>query len=80
MWGAIVALHGRYPRHLGELKIGWWKDEAHTEILCALAVWRAEIDEMGNDRAKRSSSRQLKIAAHCEQGGGVAKQWVLERE
>ena len=24
-WGAIVALHGRYPRHLEHLKDGWWR-------------------------------------------------------
>jgi len=47
MWGAIVALHGRYPRHLENLKDRWWTDEAHTETLCALAVWRAEIDDKG---------------------------------
>jgi hypothetical protein len=43
-WGAIVALHGRYPRPLEHLKDGWWADAAQTETLCVLAVWRAEID------------------------------------
>jgi hypothetical protein len=49
MWGTIVALHGRYPRALGVLKDEWWTDESHTETLCALAVWRAEIDDSGQD-------------------------------
>jgi hypothetical protein len=49
MWGAIVTLHGRYPRALGALKDEWWTDEAHTETLCALAVWLAEIDDAGQD-------------------------------
>ncbi|MGO8905189.1 MAG: hypothetical protein ACLQMH_06130 [Solirubrobacteraceae bacterium] len=44
-----VALHGRYPRHLQDLKHGWWTDEVHTETLCAPAVWRAEIDDAGQD-------------------------------
>jgi len=30
MWGRVVALHDRYPRHLEHLKDGWWTDEAHT--------------------------------------------------
>jgi hypothetical protein len=30
MWGGIVALHGRYPTSLAELKDGWWKSEAHV--------------------------------------------------
>src|ERR1700684_2683045 len=33
MWGGIVALHGRYPTALAELKDGWWKSEAHVETL-----------------------------------------------
>ena len=40
-WGAIVALHGRYPRQLEQLKDGWWNDEATTETLAAFAAWRS---------------------------------------
>src|ERR1700678_2685130 len=47
MWGGIVALHGRYPTSLGEMKEGWWKSEAHVETLCALVVWRQWIDDAG---------------------------------
>jgi hypothetical protein len=49
MWGAIVALHGRYPVQLEALKDRWWTDEFTTETLCALAVWRAELDDTGHD-------------------------------
>lgn len=78
VWGAIVALHGRYPRHLGELKIGWWSDEAHTEILCALAVWRAEIDDTGNDpREEIAFHAQLADYQHTlrSEPGGTAQTW-----
>ena len=78
MWGAIVALHGRYPRHLEALKDEWWTDEAHTEILCALAVWRAEIDDAGEDpREELAFHTQLADYAHAlrQQGGGVTKAW-----
>jgi hypothetical protein len=57
MWGQVVALHGRYPRQLEKLKGEWWKDESQTETLCALAVWRAEIDDSGEDPAKSSPSK-----------------------
>jgi len=77
-WGAIVALHGRYPRQLENLKDGWWTDEAHTEILCALAAWRAEIDDTGNDpRQELAFHNQLADYAQTlrQQGGGVTKAW-----
>src|SRR5258708_36647358 len=50
MWGAIVALHGRYPRDLGHLKAGWWEHTAHVEMLCALVVWRDWIDQADDPR------------------------------
>ena len=55
-WGAVVALHGRYPRQLEHLKDGWWRDEATTETLGALAAWRSEIDSSGRDPARSSRS------------------------
>lgn len=78
MWGAIVALHARYPRQLEHLKHGWWNDESHTETLCALTVWRAEIDEMGRDpREELAFHHQVTDFAHTlrQQGGGLAKTW-----
>jgi hypothetical protein len=49
MWGAIVALRGRYPEQLETLKDEWWTDESTTETLAALTVWRAELDETRQD-------------------------------
>ena len=79
MWGAVVALHARYPRHLGALKDEWWLDDAHTEMLCALAVWRGEIDDAGGDpREELAFHGQLEAYTRVlrEQGGGVARAWV----
>lgn len=78
MWGAIVALHGRYPRALAALKDEWWTDDAHTETLCALAVWRAEIDDAGQDpREELAFQTQLADYSHTlrQEGGGVTKAW-----
>jgi hypothetical protein len=78
MWGAIVVLHGRYPRYLQALKDQWWTDEAHTEILCALAAWRAEIDDAGDDpREELAFQAQLTDYSQVlrQQGGGVSKAW-----
>jgi hypothetical protein len=78
MWSAVVALHGRYPRHLQDVQTGWWEDESETETLCALAVWRAEIDEAGEDpREELGFQHQLADYAQVlrQQGGGVEKTW-----
>jgi hypothetical protein len=78
MWGAIVGLHGRYPRALGPLKDEWWTDESHTETLCAIAVWRAEIDDSGQDpREELAFQAQLADYSHTlrQEGGGVTKAW-----
>lgn len=77
-WGAIVALHGRYPRRLEHLEEGWWNDEATTEMLCALAVWRSEIDNSGRDpREELAFHHQLADYADIlrQQSGGVDKTW-----
>jgi hypothetical protein len=78
MWGTIVALHGRYPVQLGALKDTWWADESQTETLCALAVWRAELDDTGQDpRDELAFQTQLADYAQVlrQQGGGVTKAW-----
>jgi hypothetical protein len=78
MWGAIVALHGRYPRTLGALKDQWWTDESHSETLCALAIWRAEIDDSGPD-PREELAFQAQLADYSQslrhEGGGVTKAW-----
>jgi hypothetical protein len=78
MWGAIVALHGRYPRHLEALRDKWWKDDSQTETLCALAAWRAQLDDTGQDpREELAFQNQLADYAQAlrQQGGGVTKAW-----
>ena len=77
--GSIVALHGRYPRHLEHLKDGWWEDEATAETVCALAVWRAEIDQHGRDpREELAFHHQLADIADRlrQQGGGIENRWT----
>jgi hypothetical protein len=78
MWGAVVALYARYPRHLEALKEGWWLDDAHTEILCALAVWRAQIDD-GAENPREELAFQVQLDNYAsvlrQQGGGVATAW-----
>jgi len=79
MWGAIVALRGRYARLLEPLKDGWWHDATDTETLCALAVWRAEIDDAGSDpREELAFQAQLAEFSRAlrEKGGGVSRTWV----
>jgi hypothetical protein len=76
MWGQIVALHGRYPRALSALKEGWWTDDAQTETLCALVIWRAELDDAGIDpRDELAFQTQLSDYSHVlrHEGGGVTK-------
>jgi hypothetical protein len=78
MWGAVVALHGRYPRHLAHLNHGWWNDEAHTETLCALATWRNELDDNGTDpREELAFQHQLTDYSNLlrQESGGVTKTW-----
>jgi hypothetical protein len=78
MWEKIVALHGRYPRALGALKEGWWTDDAQRETLCALVVWRAELDDAGVDpRDELAFQTQLSDYSHVlrQEGGGVTKAW-----
>jgi len=78
MWGAVVALHGRYPRQLAALKDEWWTDEPQTETLCALAVWRAELDDTGQD-PREELAFQAQLADYAQtlrhEGGGVTKAW-----
>jgi hypothetical protein len=78
MWGQIVALHRRYPKALARLQQGWWTDAELSEPLCALAVWRAEIDNGGVDpREELAFNLQLRELSHVlrQAGGGVTKTW-----
>jgi hypothetical protein len=78
MWGQVVALHGRYPKALAWLQEGWWRDEEQTEMLCALATWRAELDDAGVDaREELAFHLQLRELSQVlrQAGGGVTKAW-----
>lgn len=78
MWGQIVALHGRYPKALAWLQDEWWSEEQLVEPLCALAVWRGEIDDAGVDpREELAFQGQIDVFAEKlrRQGGGVTKAW-----
>jgi hypothetical protein len=79
MWGAIVALHGRYPDELRGLQQGWWNDTAQVETLCALVAWRDSLDDTGSD-PREELDFQLNIAEFgrrlSQQGGGVTKAWT----
>ena len=79
MWGAIVALRVRYPRHLGSLKDLWWNDESHTETLCALAVWRGDLDDGALD-PREEVSFQTQLAEYAatlgREAGGVDRAWT----
>lgn len=48
-WGAIAALHSRYPRQLEALQENWWEDNDLLERLCAVAHWRQQLDEHASD-------------------------------
>lgn len=78
MWGSIVALHGRYPTALAELKDGWWESEAHVETLCALVIWRQRIDDACRDPLKELAFQvNLSDYGHTlrQEGGGVTRAW-----
>jgi hypothetical protein len=78
MWGAIVALRGRYPEQLQALKDKWWTDESTTETLAALAAWRAELDETRQAPATSSPSKPNSTTtpnSYAKKGGGVTKLW-----
>jgi hypothetical protein len=78
MWGQILALHRRYPKALARLQQGWWTDAELLEPLCALAVWRAEIDDTGVDpREELAFNLQLRELSQVlrQAGGGVTKTW-----
>jgi hypothetical protein len=82
MWGRIVALHGRYPKALSALKDGWWTDDAQTETLCGLAIWRAELDDAGIDpRDELAFQTQLSDYSHTldKEGGGVTRHGTPDR-
>jgi hypothetical protein len=79
MWGAIVALHGRYPTALGNLKTGWWETEGRVETLCALVIWRDWIDRWATDpRDELTFHAQLSDYGRelRQESGSVSSAWT----
>jgi hypothetical protein len=81
MWGAVVALHGRYPRHLEHLHTGWWSDESQAETLYALARTPAKssLSTISSTRTPTSSAsrgaalkRRGTLVRHRRIGPGVS--------
>ena len=77
-WGAIVALHARYPDALSALKEEWWRNASHLETLSALAVWRQWIDDAGRD-PREELAFQFQLADYGrtlhQEGGSVLDKW-----
>ncbi len=79
MWGGIVALHGRYSDVLAWLKDGWWKSQTHVEMLCALVVWRQELDDAGRDPRDEIAFQHTRIDyGHIlrQEGGSITQAWT----
>jgi len=79
MWGGIVALHGRYPDVLAWLKEGWWKSQTHVEMLCALVVWREQLDNAGRDPRDEIAFQHTLIdygQILRQEGGSVTQAWT----
>jgi hypothetical protein len=78
MWGAIVALHARYPQQLDRLKDRWWDSDGHVEMLCAFTIWRDWIDHKATDpRDELEFHAQLRYYAEQlrSEGGSVQQAW-----
>jgi hypothetical protein len=78
VWGSIVALVARYPKHLQSLRDGWWEDSFQTEMLCAMATWRDQIDAAGQDpRDELAFHHQLVYYAEMlrQTQGSVTNLW-----
>jgi hypothetical protein len=66
------------PQHLQTLKDKWWTDDSTTETLPALATWRAELDDHGQDpREELAFQHQLTdYSQHLRQrNAGTTKTW-----
>lgn len=77
MWGSIVTLRMRYPDALGRLHEGWWENEAQLETICALAVWREQIDAGCSDPREELAfqAQLLDYGAHLHRQPGGRPTW-----
>jgi excisionase family DNA binding protein len=82
-WVYEAVRTGRLPchrvgRHWSGPNDKWWTNDAHTETFSALATWRAELDDAGQDpRDELAFQTQLTDYSHTlkQEGGGVTKPW-----
>jgi hypothetical protein len=74
-WGAIVALHRRYPRALAKLEHDWWEHPERVEMLAALAVWRANIDASAEDPREELAFHNAlqQLARLLDQSPGIGR-------
>jgi len=84
MWGQIVALHGRFPKALAGLQEGWWNENELLDTLCALAVWRAELDDATRAGACSPSGRRgcdegVEARGRCRRSGETSEQHATKR-
>lgn len=76
-WGAIAALHARYPSHLQNLKDGWWQHTALLEKLSAIAHWRGQLDEQAADPREELYFHDTldRLATQLARTPGSASRW-----
>jgi hypothetical protein len=78
-WGSILALSGRYPDELNQLRHGWWTNESLVETLCAFAHWRQLLDDGGRDPREELDFQLnlIELGRRLTQlGGGVTTEWT----
>jgi hypothetical protein len=74
-WGAITALHRRYPRALAKLEHDWYEHPDRTETLAALATWRASIDAAAEDPREELAFQNAiqQLARMLDQAVGIGR-------
>jgi hypothetical protein len=74
-----IASLSSYSDVLAWLKEGWWKSQTHVEMLCALVVWREQIDNTGRD-PRDEIAFQHNLANYGQilrqEGGGITEAWT----
>jgi hypothetical protein len=80
-WGAIVALHRRYPRVLAKLEHDWHEYPERAETLAALAIWRANIDTSAEDPREELAFHNAlqQLARTLDQTPGIGRPFKAGR-
>lgn len=76
-WGAIAALHTRYPRQLEALQENWWEDDDLLERLCAIGHWREQLDVHTTDPCEEIYFHDTlaTLARHLSKQPGTHGKW-----